>query len=159
MRSWLYIAAFTYARMSRHSQHLTSKVGEMEDAASSITESLRGVLSSIRNMLVEHQDQWKNYLPAARSTMTSLDEIEYFSLPDRLAEQRWMIQVLQDYAYHDSDDGSIQDIAYWCQLSWLRILRDHPNDVESLTGSSSLSGMSCTVLFRLLDLHKLLIAI
>lgn len=112
----------------------------MEDAADSITESVRGVLTSIEDMLTEHRDERENYLPVARSTITSLDEVEYFSLPDRLTDQRWIVQVLQDYAYHDSDDGSIQDIADWCQASWLRILRDHPDDVETLTGSSSPSS-------------------
>jgi len=112
----------------------------MEDATDSVTESVRGVLTGIENMLTEHRDEWENYLLAARSTIASLDEAEYFSLPDRLSEQRWTVQVLQDYAYHDSDDGSIQDIADWCQASWLRILRDHPDDVETLTGSSSPSN-------------------
>jgi hypothetical protein len=85
-------------------------------------------------VLNEHRGEWEIYLPVARSAIKSLEEVEYFSLPGRLAEQRWMVQVLQNYAYHDSDDGSIQDIADWCQASWLRILRDHPEDVESLTG-------------------------
>jgi hypothetical protein len=112
----------------------------MEDTANSVTESVKEVLTSIENMLTEHRHEWKNYLPAARSTITSLDEVEYFSLPDRLTDQRRIVQVLQGYAYHDSDDGSIQDIADWCQASWLRILRDHPDDVETLTGSSSPSN-------------------
>jgi hypothetical protein len=108
----------------------------MADAADSVIESVKGALTSIGRMLTERRDDWESYLPAARSTISSLNEIDYFSLPGRLAEQRWIVQVLQDYAYHDSDDGSIQDIANWCQASWLRILRDHPDDVECLTGSS-----------------------
>jgi len=112
----------------------------MEDAAHSSTESVRDVLTGIENMLTEHRDEWENYLPAARSTISSLDEVDYFSLPERFAEQRWIVQVLQDYAYHDSDHGGIQDIVVWCQASWLRILRDHPDDVDILTGSSSPSN-------------------
>jgi hypothetical protein len=122
--------------MSRHSQYLASKLRRMEDAADSLIESLRSILTGIENMLTENRDDWENYLPAARSTIASIDQVEYFSLPHRLAEQRRIVQVLQDYAYHDSDDGSIQDIANWCQASWLRILRDHPDDAETLTGSS-----------------------
>lgn len=109
----------------------------MAETADSVIESIRGVLTRIEIMLTEQRDEWENYLPAARSTTTCLDEFEYFGLPDRLAEQRWFVEVLQDYAFHDSDDGSIQDIADWCQASWLRILCDHPDDVESLTGSPS----------------------
>jgi hypothetical protein len=109
----------------------------MEDAADSLTESVRDILTSIENMLTQHRDEWESSLPAARSTIISLDVAEYFSLPNRLTEQRWTVQVLQDYAYHESDDGSIQDIADWCQASWLRMLRDHPEDVVVLTGSSS----------------------
>jgi hypothetical protein len=132
----------------------------MEDTTDFVTQSVRDALTGIEIMLTEHRDEWESYLPAARSTVTSLNEVEYFSLPDRLSEQRWIVQVLQDYAYHDSDDGSIQDIADWCQASWLRILRDHPDDVETLTGSSSPSSnyafsleVSWTVLSRLIDLR------
>jgi hypothetical protein len=106
----------------------------MEDAADSIIDSVRSVHKDIEYMLNENRDQWESYLSAARSTITSIDEVDFFSLTDRLAEQRWIVQVLQDYAYHDSDYGSIQDIADWCQASWLRILQDHPDDVNTLAG-------------------------
>ncbi|OBT54589.1 hypothetical protein VE04_04033 [Pseudogymnoascus sp. 24MN13] len=52
----------------------------------------------------------------------------------RLQEQVWLIQVLQDYSFHDADEGCIQDISQWCQSSWLRVLRDHPNNVTILKG-------------------------
>jgi hypothetical protein len=106
----------------------------MEDAADSIIDSVRNVLTDIENMLNDNRDQWENYLPAARSTIASINLVDFFGLTDRLAEQRWIVQILQDYAFHNSDDGSIQDIADWCQASWLRILQDHPDDVDTLTG-------------------------
>jgi hypothetical protein len=106
----------------------------MEDAADSVIDSVRNVLTDIESMLNGNRDQWENYLSTARSTIASIEEVNFFSLTNRLAEQRWIVQVLQDYAYHDSDDGSIQDIADWCQASWLRILQDHPDDMDTLTG-------------------------
>jgi hypothetical protein len=106
----------------------------MEDAADSIIDSVRNDVSDIENMLNDNRDQWEHYLPAARSTIASINQFDFFGLSDRLAEQRWIVQILQDYAFHDSDDGSIQDIADWCQASWLRILQDHPDDVDTLTG-------------------------
>ncbi len=106
----------------------------MEGTADYIIDSVKTVLKAIENMLNENRDQWENYLPAARSTISSIDEVDFFGLRRDLVEQRWIVQVLQDYAYHDSDYGSVQDIADWCQVSWLRILQDHPDDVDTLTG-------------------------
>ncbi len=69
--------------------------------------------------------------------MTALDHIRFFRDPQRFAEQVWMLHGLQDYAFHDADSGCIRDIAEWCQTAWLRILRNYPENVETLTGMSS----------------------
>jgi hypothetical protein len=122
---------------SRHSsstKHRSSKQKNMEADAEAILESVKRVLSQIDAMLEEVPDEWDAYLGRARSIISSLDRIHFFRYPNRLAEQQWIIQVLQDYAYHDADDGSIIEVAEWCQTSWLRILRDHPDDVDILTG-------------------------
>jgi hypothetical protein len=66
--------------------------------------------------------------------MTALDHLRFFRDPARFAEQVWIIQGLQDYAYHDADTGCIGDIAEYCQTSWLRVIRNYPENVESLSG-------------------------
>ncbi len=106
----------------------------MEDDIEPWVENFKTLLTQIDNMLADDHDEWEDYLHAARSAVATLDRIHFFRMTDRLEEQRWIIQVLQDYAYHDADEGSIQDIADWCRASWLRILRDHPEDVDILKG-------------------------
>lgn len=106
----------------------------MEDTADSVISPVKGVIADIENMLYENPEEWENYLPAARSAIATVDKAKFFSLTKRLAEQRWVIQVLQDFAYHDPDDGGIKDIANWCEASWLTILQDHPDDVNTLEG-------------------------
>lgn len=106
----------------------------MEQDAESIVASVKRLLSQIDNMLADDNDDWQAYLQSARSAISSLDRINFIRAPNRLPEQKWIIQILQDYAYHDSDEGAIRDIAEWCQAAWLRILRDHAGDVTALTG-------------------------
>lgn len=106
----------------------------MEEDTESLVNSVKTFLTQLDNMLAEDADYWEDYLPPARSAIAVLDRIQFFELPGRLAEQRWIIQVLQDYAYHNPDEGNIQNIAEWCRTSWLRILHDHPEDVETLIG-------------------------
>ena len=108
----------------------------MEEDTESLVTSVKSFLTQVDSMLVEDADQWEDYLPAARSAIAVLDRIHFLDLRERLEEQRWIIQVFQDYAYHSPDEGCIQDIAEWCRTSWLRILRDHPDDVEALIGVS-----------------------
>lgn len=106
----------------------------MEADSEAILESVKRILSQINAVVAEDPDDWAAYLGRARSAVSSLDRIHFFRNTGRLAEQQWIIQVLQDYAYHDADEGNIRDIAEWCQASWLRILRDHPDNIEILTG-------------------------
>lgn len=114
----------------------------MEADSEAILESVKRVLAQIDSVVADDPEEWENYLGRARSAMSSLDRIHFFRDPSRLPEQQWLIQVLQDYAYHEADDGSIRDIANWCQTSWLRILRDHPDNVEILSGKNYLSAMT-----------------
>jgi hypothetical protein len=107
----------------------------MESDSEAIRDSVKRVLSQVDACVEDNPDDWESYLGRARSAMASVDRIHFFRNAGRLPEQQWIIQVLQGYAYHDADDGNIRDIAEWCQTSWLRILRDHPDNVEILTGT------------------------
>jgi hypothetical protein len=108
----------------------------MEDDTESLLNSVKSFLSRVDSMLSEDREEWEDYLRPARSAIAVLDRIHFFELAGRVAEQRWIVQVFQDYAYHDPDEGSVQDMAEWCRTSWLRILRDYPEDVEALIGTS-----------------------
>lgn len=122
------------SRQSHYSQQRSSRQKIIEDDIEFAVENVKTFLTRIDNMLLDNRDEWEDCLHAARSAITTLDRIHFFRMTDRLEEQRWIIQVFQDYAYHDPDEGFIADIADWCRTSWLRILRDHPEDVDILKG-------------------------
>ncbi|KFX95518.1 hypothetical protein O988_05763 [Pseudogymnoascus sp. VKM F-3808] len=91
-------------------------------------------LELLDNMLSERPGEWEQWLSTARSATRAIDAMSFLKDTGRLQEQVWLIQVLQDYAFHDADEGCIRDIARWCQSSWLRVLRDHPDNVTILKG-------------------------
>jgi len=123
---------------SRHHRSHQSRSTETSNAESeAIIEQIKGVLTILYEVALTRPHEWETYLPSARSAMTALDHIRFFRDPTRFAEQIWIIQGLQDYAYHDADSGCIRDIAEYCQASWLRVLRNYPENVDTLTGKLS----------------------
>ncbi len=136
---------------SRRNQRTSPK---KEDDTESTVNSVKRTLTQIGNMLAVDPDEWEDYIPSARQAMASLDRISFFR-QNRLPEQQWITQILQDFAYHDSDEGAIRDIADWCQSTWLRMLRDHPNDVVILTGTYH-QNLGCGLFYVLSDFCKLL---
>jgi hypothetical protein len=135
--SFIYSRA-TIPEMSHSNKHRSSKHkdSKMEAAANeAVLQRIKDSLQQIDDMLVDEPHNWQAWLPTARSSMTALDGMHFFRNTARFQEQAWIIQRLQDYAFHDADSGSIRDVADWCQRSWLRVLRDHPEDVTILTGT------------------------
>jgi hypothetical protein len=86
------------------------------------------------DVVANSPDEWETYLASARSAVTALDHLRFFRDPQRFAEQVWILHGLQDYAFHDPDSGSIRDIAEWAQASWLKVLRNYPENEQVLTG-------------------------
>ena len=116
---------------SQHRRHSSrSTDGDSED----VIEQIKQVITSLDDVVSNRPHQWETYLASARSAVTALERLRFFRDPARFAEQVWIIQGLQDYAYHDADTGCIEDIAEFCQASWLRVLRNFPDNVEVLTG-------------------------
>jgi hypothetical protein len=99
-----------------------------------LVEQVKSIVTLLYEVVSSRPREWETYVPSARSAMTALDRIHFFRDPQRYAEQVWMLHGLQDFAYHDADSGCIRDIAEWCQSAWLRILRNYPENVETLTG-------------------------
>lgn len=97
--------------------------------------NVKNNLALLDKMLSERPQEWEGWLSTARSAMRAIDAMRFFRETGRLQEQTWLIQILQDYSFHDADDGCIRDISQWCQSSWLRILRDHPDNVTILKGT------------------------
>lgn len=113
-----------------HQSRRSEDTGNSED----LVEQIKNIVTLLYEVISSRPHEWETFLPSARSAMTALDHLHFFRDPARYAEQIWIIQGLQDFAYHDADAGYIRDIAEYCQSSWLEVLRNHPEDVESLSG-------------------------
>lgn len=121
-----------HAGSSRHrSNHARSST---EDNTEDLIEQVKGIITGLVDMISCRPHEWQTYLPSARSAVTALERLRFFRDPQRFAEQVWILQGLQDYAFHDSDSGFLLDIAQFTETSWLRLLRNHPDNVETLTG-------------------------
>lgn len=117
------------SRNRRHSSRSTDSDPE------ELIEQVKQIVSALDEVVSSRPDQWETYLASARSAVAALERLHFFRDPNRFAEQVWIIQGLQDYAYHDADTGCVQDIAEFCQASWLRVLRNHPENSEVLAGA------------------------
>jgi len=100
-------------------------------------EQVKTIVTQLNDVVASNPHEWETYLPSARSALAALEHLRFFRDPQRYAEQIWILHGLQDYAFHDADSGCIPDIADFCQASWLRILRNYPDNVETLTGLGS----------------------
>ena len=121
---------------SRHHRSHHSSGSSSGAISEDVVEQVKGIVTTLYDVVTTRPSEWEAYLASARSAMTALDGMHFFRDAQRFAEQVWIIQGLQDYAFHDADNGVIRDIAQWCQTSWLRVLRNYPENVDVLTGKS-----------------------
>lgn len=127
--------------MSRHtgsSRHRSHGSRAQDQNPEDLVEQVKSIVTLLYEVVSSRPHEWESYIPSARSAMTALDHLRFFRDPARFAEQVWIIQGLQDFAYHDADNGYIRDVAEYCQTSWLRILRNYPENVETLTGKPAI---------------------
>lgn len=117
-----------YAGSSRHRSRQSSTDSE------ELVDQVKQIVATLDEVVSSRPHQWETYLASARSAVAALERLSFFRDPGRFVEQVWIIRGLQDYAYHDADTGCISDIADFCQASWLRVLRNHPENVDILTG-------------------------
>ena len=123
--------------MSRHagsSRHRSHASRTADPNPEDLVEQVKSIVTLLYEVVSSRPHEWETYVPSARSAMTALDHLHFFRDPARFAEQVWIIQGLQDFAYHDADNGCIRDVAEYCQASWLRVLRNFPENAETLTG-------------------------
>jgi hypothetical protein len=118
---------------SRHRSHQSRSSGS-EQNPDDLVEQVKNIVNLLYEVVSSRPHEWETYVPSARSAITALDHLRFFRDPSRFAEQIWIVRGLQDFAYHDADSGCIRDIAEYCQASWLRVLRNYPENVETLTG-------------------------
>ncbi|TGO34175.1 hypothetical protein BHYA_0209g00130 [Botrytis hyacinthi] len=119
------------SRNSKSSRHQSrSTEGNPED----MVEQVKSIITLLNEVVSSRPHECETYIPSARSAVTALEHIRFFRDPARFAEQVWIIQGLQGFAFYDADNGSVADIADFCQNAWLRVLRNYPDNVDVLTG-------------------------
>jgi hypothetical protein len=131
--------------MSRHpgsSRHRSNGSRSTEGDPEDLVEQVKSIVTLLYEVVSSRPHEWETYLPSARSAVTALDHLRFFRDAARFSEQVWILQGLQDYAYHDADSGCIRDIAEWCQTAWLRVLRNYPENVDTLTGGFETTSLA-----------------
>ncbi|KAE9369796.1 hypothetical protein N431DRAFT_443421 [Stipitochalara longipes BDJ] len=98
-----------------------------------LIKQIKEIVTQLYEVVSTSPLEWESYVPSARSAITALEHIHFFRDPARLSEQIWIIQGLQAYAYLDSDNRRMQDVAEHCESAWLQVLRNDPENVEILT--------------------------
>ncbi|CAD6452945.1 04eb4763-fb1e-47c9-a447-4decbfaf29b3 [Sclerotinia trifoliorum] len=116
------------SKTSRHQSRSTE--GNPED----MIEQIKSIITLLDEVVSLRPHECETYIPSARSAVTALEHIRFFRDPARFAEQVWIIRGLQSFAFYDADNGSVIDIADFCQNAWLRVLRNYPENVDVLTG-------------------------
>lgn len=91
-------------------------------------------VNRIITMLGTSPQDWRSYLPLARSVMGHIDTTAFIREPSRTSEQSWMIAGLQRLAYADIDNGEVRDIADWCTRQWTTIYQRDSQNIAALKG-------------------------
>jgi hypothetical protein len=120
------------SKSSKHSHHSKSG-GSSSNNNDDVVEQVKSIVTLLYEVSSRPED-CETYIPSARSAMSALDQIHFFRDPQRFAEQVWILNGLQQFAFYDADSGSIRDVTEFCQTSWLRILRNFPDNVQILSG-------------------------
>ena len=141
-----------------HQRSHDSRNQDQDQDPEDLVEQVKSIVTLLYEVVSSQPHEWEAYVPSARSAMTVLDHLRFFRDPARFSEQIWIIQGLQDFAYHDADNGCIRDVAEYCQRSWLRVLRNYPENVETLTGKPTRYNFHRTLKFGLPVCHDVAFA-
>ncbi|KAF7859544.1 hypothetical protein EAF04_008625 [Stromatinia cepivora] len=120
--------------MSRNSKTSRHQSKSTEGSPEDMVEQVKSIITLLDEVVSSRPHECETYIPSARSAVTALEHIRFFRDPARFAEQVWIIRGLQSFAFYDADNGSVIDIAEFCQNAWLRVLRNYPENVDVLTG-------------------------
>jgi hypothetical protein len=115
-------------------RHTGSSRNRSHRAGLQSVEQVKCIVALLCEVVSSCLQEWETYVPSARSAMAAFDHLHFFRDPQRFAEQVWIINGIQDFAFHDPDAGAIRDIARWCQAAWLDVLRNYRDNVETLAG-------------------------
>ncbi|ESZ93360.1 hypothetical protein SBOR_6257 [Sclerotinia borealis F-4128] len=120
--------------MSRNSKPSRHQSRSTEGKPDDMIEQVKSIITILDEVVSSRPHECEPYIASARSAITALEHLRFFRDSARFTEQIWIIQGLQDFAFYDADNGSVREIADFCQNAWLRVLRNYPENVDVLTG-------------------------
>lgn len=91
-------------------------------------------LERIYTMLRSSPQDWRTFIPLARSVVAHIDSTTFMQRASRTTEQAWMIAGLQRLAFADAENGGVPDVASWCSRQWLVIFQREQTNVAALRG-------------------------
>lgn len=77
---------------------------------------------------------WRNGVSAVRTCISYVDASQIMFNNSRLEERLWILNEVQQFAYHDLDAGGVKDLATWCEVEYNRILSTNPSHIGALRG-------------------------
>jgi hypothetical protein len=101
--------------------------------------SAKSGLTTVRISLMRSPSSWQSYIGSVRTCVNYVDQSRIMASPSRLEERLWIIKEVQDFAYYDSDNGGIPELASWCEREWNRVLSTYPSHVGALKGCTPTS--------------------
>lgn len=118
--------------------------------------SAKAGLTSIRSIL--NTPNWRSGIPNVRTCISYINSSQLMLNKDRMEERLWILNEVQQFAYHDPDAGGVTELASWCELEYNRILAYDPNHVRALKGRNFLQltlNVLETVFWQSLDCEAL----
>ena len=90
---------------------------------------------------------WRHGISAVKICISYVNAAQLMFNDSRLEERLWILNEVQQFAYHDPDAGGVKDLATWCEIEYNRILNTSPSHVGALRGKfeSSPGGIMRTM--------------
>jgi hypothetical protein len=99
---------------------------------------LMSTVDLIAATLDANPDSWRDQLQAIRNITQSLELLDLQPDESRKQWQLPLIEVFQQVAYADADNGGVPDIGNWCLRQAVTLLQVYPGDVDLLTSKNLL---------------------
>ena len=77
---------------------------------------------------------WTHGTSAVKTCINYINASQMMFNDSRLDERLWILNEVQQFAYHDPDAGGITELATWCEIEYNRILSVNPLHVGALQG-------------------------
>jgi hypothetical protein len=115
-------------------------------------EEIRRVLRGFQQPTTT-QTELSNRLSTTRNIISWINSTNALDETDRYEDQVWMINQIQNVAYHDSDRGAVEDIAQWSIRAYLQVLVHAGQDAPDVLMGMFAPSPTALFIFSLFQLQ------